>query len=237
MSASSRSEIFEKIAKGRAQRGNSFEPDPSWRARLETPKADIIPAIAQTNGDAALQRFCQLASILSCSVETVHDPKLIPDQVATYLKNQQLAQEVWLGEDQTVQQLPWDKTPMLNIRKAEDDRDVDGGTVVTGIMGAVAETGTLVLTSDAHTRVGTAYMPDAHVIVVEEEQVVGGFDDIWDLLRERYGVGELPRAVNFISGPSRTADIEATMVLGAHGPRAVHIVLVSKDFVWEAPST
>jgi L-lactate dehydrogenase complex protein LldG len=60
--------------------------------------------------------------------------------------------------------------------------------------------------------------------VLHKNRIVPYMEDAWALLRKEKG--DLPRAVNFVSGPSRTADIEQTIVLGAHGPYRVHIVLV-----------
>ena len=67
-------------------------------------------------------------------------------------------------------------------------------------------------------------LPETHVAVVSRSRIVTGMEDAWALLRAEHGV--LPRAVNFISGPSRTADIEQTVSLGAHGPYRVHIILL-----------
>jgi L-lactate dehydrogenase complex protein LldG len=53
--------------------------------------------------------------------------------------------------------------------------------------------------------------------------VVAAYEDGWDRLREG---GGMPRAINFITGPSRTGDIEQRIELGAHGPRRLHIILV-----------
>jgi L-lactate utilization protein LutC len=58
-------------------------------------------------------------------------------------------------------------------------------------------------------------------------RIVPRIKDAWDLLRgER---GELPRAINIVSGPSRTADVEQTIQLGAHGPRRLHVLLLLGD--------
>jgi L-lactate dehydrogenase complex protein LldG len=67
------------------------------------------------------------------------------------------------------------------------------------------------------------FLPDTHIVVLRASRVVGPYEDGWARLRE---AGAMPRAVNFVSGPSRTADIEQTIQLGAHGPRRLHIVLV-----------
>ena len=68
-------------------------------------------------------------------------------------------------------------------------------------------------------------LPETHIAIVAASRLVAGMEDAWNLARAERG--ELPRAVNFISGPSRTGDIEQTIVLGAHGPYRVHVVVVS----------
>ena len=67
-------------------------------------------------------------------------------------------------------------------------------------------------------------LPETHIAVVSRSRIVAGKEDAWDLLRR--DIGSMPRAVNFISGPSRTADIEQTVTLGAHGPYRVHVLLI-----------
>jgi L-lactate dehydrogenase complex protein LldG len=80
------------------------------------------------------------------------------------------------------------------------------------------------LCSGVETPATVSLLPETHVAVVPVARIVAHMEDGWDLARAE--LGELPRAVNFVSGPSRTADIEQTVVLGAHGPYRVHIVLV-----------
>jgi L-lactate dehydrogenase complex protein LldG len=70
-------------------------------------------------------------------------------------------------------------------------------------------------------------LPDTHIVIVQARQVVATYEDAWDRLRAtRAAPDGLPRTVNFITGPSRTGDIEQRIELGAHGPRRVHIVIV-----------
>jgi L-lactate dehydrogenase complex protein LldG len=95
---------------------------------------------------------------------------------------------------------------------------------LTGVFCAVAETGSLVVLSGPDTPAANSLLPETHIALVPASRIVAGMEEAWRLLREE--CGELPRAVNFISGPSRTGDIEQTLVLGAHGPYRVHIVLV-----------
>ena len=58
------------------------------------------------------------------------------------------------------------------------------------------------------------------------KDIAGDYESAWDKVRGAYGKGRMPRTVNFITGPSRSGDIEQTLLLGAHGPRRLHIVVV-----------
>ena len=97
---------------------------------------------------------------------------------------------------------------------------------ITGCFCAVAETGTLLFTTRAGTPTGTMILPATHIAVVRAERIVSGLEEAFALVRREHGA--LPRALNFVSGPSRTGDIEQTIVLGAHGPFRVHILLLDE---------
>jgi L-lactate dehydrogenase complex protein LldG len=97
---------------------------------------------------------------------------------------------------------------------------------ITGVFCAVAETGTLVVISGKDTPTGTTLLPDTHVAVVPRSRIVSGMEEAFALIRNE--CGGMPRAMSFISGPSRTGDIEQTIVLGAHGPYRVHVLIVPK---------
>ncbi len=73
------------------------------------------------------------------------------------------------------------------------------------------------------------FLPETHIVLLTADQVVGGMEEAWAKLRERYGRGVMPRTVNLITGPSRSADIEQTLQMGAHGPRRLHIILVDGE--------
>ncbi len=101
----------------------------------------------------------------------------------------------------------------------------DDETSVTPCFAAVAESGGIVTHSGPDTPVTLNFFPDNHIVVVHATQVVRHFEDVWTMWRA--SGRPLPRAINIISGPSRTADIEQTIQLGAHGPRRLHILLVT----------
>ena len=106
------------------------------------------------------------------------------------------------------------------------DRPAGAGdaTGLTGCFCAIAETGTLLLLSSPAAPKLNALLPETHVCVVHASRVLDTMEDAFALLRAE--VGEPPRATFFVSGPSRTADIEQTIVIGAHGPYRVHAVIV-----------
>lgn len=98
-------------------------------------------------------------------------------------------------------------------------------TSVTPCFAAVAESGGIVTLSGPDTPSTLNFVPDNHIVVVRASQVLPHFEDLWARLRA--SGRPMPRTVNIISGPSRTADIEQTIQLGAHGPRRLHILLIA----------
>ena len=81
----------------------------------------------------------------------------------------------------------------------------------------------MVLLSGPDSPTSLNFLPDYHVVLVRAPQLVRHIEDVWQRLRER---GDVPRTVNFITGPSKTADVEQTLQLGAHGPRSLHVIYV-----------
>jgi L-lactate dehydrogenase complex protein LldG len=107
-----------------------------------------------------------------------------------------------------------------------DDRPAQAGdrTSITTCFCAIAETATLLLLSSPATPKATALLPETHLCVASKSRLVPNMEEAFALLRSERG--EPPRATWFVSGPSRTADIEQTLVIGAHGPYRVHVILV-----------
>ena len=95
---------------------------------------------------------------------------------------------------------------------------------VTGCFRAIAETGTLMLCSGPDSPAVNSLLPETHVAVVPRAHIVADMEEAWRAARSE--LAAWPRAINFVSGPSRTADIEQTIVLGAHGPYRVHLLIV-----------
>jgi L-lactate dehydrogenase complex protein LldG len=185
------------------------------------------PALA---GDLK-QQFRRMAERMSSTVDEVATLADAPAAAVRYLASQGLTARavVW----PQLAGLDWARAG-LEVEARPPRRDESQGADLVGITGcfcALAETGTLVLTSGADTPASTHLLPETHIAVVAGSRIVAGMEDAFALLRaERGGVaGMMPRAINMVSGPSRTGDIEQTIVLGAHGPYRVHIVIAVAD--------
>jgi L-lactate dehydrogenase complex protein LldG len=98
-------------------------------------------------------------------------------------------------------------------------------TSVTPCFAAVAESGSIVTLSGPDAPSTLNFVPENHIVIVHGSRVVPHFEDVWTLWRA--SDRPMPRSVNIISGPSRTADIEQTIQLGAHGPRRLHVLLLA----------
>lgn len=96
---------------------------------------------------------------------------------------------------------------------------------VSGVDYAIADTGTLVLLARRGQARSVSLLPPVHVALVSPEQILSSLNDLFPLLHYE-GNGGLASAVTFITGPSRTADIELTLVVGVHGPQELHVVLL-----------
>ena len=99
---------------------------------------------------------------------------------------------------------------------------------VSGVDFALADTGTLVLLARKGQARSISLLPPVHIAVVKPEQLLSGLSDLFPILRRQAEAegGDLSSAITFITGPSRTADIELTLVVGVHGPQQLHVVLL-----------
>jgi L-lactate dehydrogenase complex protein LldG len=206
------------------RRGDGAAASEVAQARLVAHGRNLIPARADRPRPEQIALFADMASQQSASVARVSDPAAVPAAIGEFLKAENLPAEIRMAPDAELESLPWQDQPMLTVTRGPA-REPDAVSV-TGALAGIAETGTLMLHSGLGGPSSLNFLPEPHVVVLPAERIVGSYEDGWDLLRQRFGSGTMPRTVNFITGPSRTADIEQTIQLGAHGPRRLHIVLV-----------
>jgi L-lactate dehydrogenase complex protein LldG len=97
---------------------------------------------------------------------------------------------------------------------------------VSHALAGVAETATVVLHSGSANPSTVNFLPEHHIVVVDAKDIAGDLETVFSRIRQTFGKGEMPRTVNLITGPSRSGDIEQKLLLGAHGPRALHLIVV-----------
>lgn len=164
--------------------------------------------------------FVERCRLLSSTVHEVEGLTQVPAALAAYLESEGLPRRAVCWP--RFAGLDWGSAGIaMDARPARGD-DLVG---MTGAFCGIAETGTLLLLSGPDTHPVTSLLPETHVAVLEASRLTRCMEDAWDLVRRE--TPALPRQMAFVSGPSRTADIELTLVLGVHGPYRVHIIVLT----------
>ncbi len=170
-------------------------------------------------GPDLVQRFKEQALRMSDTVDEVANWQDVPTAVATYLDSINVAKQAIAWP--TLEKLDWAASGLQLEFRVPKNEDLVG---ITGCFCAVAETGSLMLLSGPDTFISASLLPETHIAIVPSSRIVAAMEDAFALTRAE--CDGLPRTTTFISGPSRTGDIEQTIVLGAHGPYRVHVIIV-----------
>ena len=198
---SARDRILQRVARG-AREGDAA-PRP----------AHPRPSIA-----GALQAlFLAQVEAASASWEIVADSTRLPARVAAYRTSFDLTGPTAVAP--ALSTLEW--PPALDASFGTTD-----GNAVLAVSQAllgVAETGSLVMVSGPDTPARLNFLPDHEIVMLGRSRIVGHIEEVWPHLEQ------MPRVVNLVTGPSRTADVEQTLQLGAHGPRRLHVLLIDSD--------
>ncbi|MCC5857356.1 MAG: LUD domain-containing protein [Ectothiorhodospiraceae bacterium] len=181
--------------------------------------SDASPPRPQWEG-ALLDRFLDRLQAASASWTGVDTLDAVPTTVVDYLADNGLAPRLRVAPHRLLQNLSW--PDQLEITTGTDPQGLDVALSVADA--AMAETGTLVLCSGPESPTTLDFLADHHLVVLRREHILPYMEDVWASLRRRPDFP--PRSLNYITGPSRTADVEQTMQLGAHGPRSLHVLLI-----------
>jgi L-lactate dehydrogenase complex protein LldG len=190
-------------------------------ARIAARAPGTIPARADLPLEERITLFIAQAEAVQAVVRRVEDTDGVPPAIAELLRARNLPLQLVIADHPLLAGADWPGA-MLEVRTGRVRESDPVG--VTAAIAAVAETGTVMLASSPQTPTLTAFLPETAIVVMPSARVLRAYEDAIALLREEQGA--LPRSVNFVTGPSRTGDIELTLQLGAHGPKHLFVLLV-----------
>lgn len=191
--------------------------------RLRRPAPGLIPRRADLPADERIGLFTAQAEAAETKVQRLRRVDEMPGAVETYLRAHNLPMQMVVARDPWLERADW-RSSMIEIRHGRAEET--DGVGLTSAFAGIAETGTLMLLSDERTPTTVAFLPDNVIVALPSARVLRAYEDGFALLRKEHGA--LPRSVNLVTGPSRTGDIEQTILLGAHGPRRLLVLLIDE---------
>ncbi len=218
---SARENMLAGIRRGLGRGSLAGDAAVSLAARLEHPQPNRLPAASRGDHATLVRRFAAKLRGVDATLEALPGLDAVPAAVAAWAGD---LDAVRVAPHPELQRLDWTVAGLAASFGAGRDADALG---VSRADAAVAESGTLVLCSGPRSPTSLNFLPDRHVVVLHAAAIVGSYETVWAALRDAGRDGRfMPRTVNWITGPSRTADIEQTLHLGIHGPRRLHVLLV-----------
>ncbi len=216
---------------GRVRERLARSPDDDDQARQEV--ADRLgghrrgtrPARIDLDPAGLKVLFVEKAEAVDATVALVDYAQDVPEAVAGYLRDHNLPAKAAIAPHAALDAMPWQGSSLTLARRAAEGDDSVG---IAHAFAGIAETGTLMMASGPDSPATLNFLPPTNIVVLNEADLVGGYEDAWQRLRDAgRGRGkDLPRTVNLITGTSRTGDIEQTIQKGVHGPKRLHIVVV-----------
>jgi L-lactate dehydrogenase complex protein LldG len=209
----SQDEFIRAVRDALADRGKPVEP-PAGR--------EVARVVKKT--DDIVGKFCAMAVDAKMKLYRVADESAVPETVVGILmsinaRTALINEEPLPNRDALIAAIRAAGCTLLDLREKDSPFEADAG--ITGVRLAVAETGSIVVTSGPQTRRLASLAVPEHIAIVRAEQIVP------DLLDWAATLGPaMPANEVLITGPSKTADIEMNLVMGVHGPRNVHIILI-----------
>ena len=211
---SARDDILATIRRSLGVAGTEAPRRASVEQRMANAPAGVVPARGQLDAAGRLALFRDEAGRVQATVAVVASAGDAPAEIARYLRDQNLPATLRMGDDPRLKALDWSQTAIAV-------------NSVSHAFGAIAETGTLALTSGPDNPTTLNFLADNHIVVLDQKDIAADMESVLARLRAAHGKALMPRVVNFITGPSRSGDIEQKLLLGAHGPRRLHVVVIA----------
>jgi len=219
----SREAILSSIRRGLRRGPLPEDIAAALRARLAAHPRHLIPARSRLPAAEQVALFIANAEKEFGTVTHVPDSDAVPGAVADYLAAQNLPGEFIMAPHPELRTINWSARPLLRIREG---RAAASDTVsLQHAFAGIAETGTLMLPSAPERPTTLNLLPDTEIVLLHAGRIVGAYEEAWDMLRAE--TAGMPRNLMLVTGPSRSADIEQALELGAHGPRQLHVIIVA----------
>ena len=223
---SARDEILATIRRSLGVNGTEAPRRAVVEQRLANAPAGVVPARGQLDAAGRLALFRDEAERVQATVAVVASAAEAPAEITRYLRDLNLPATLRMGDDPRLRAMDWSQTAIAISHGASEGDDLNA---VSHAFGAIAETGTLALTSGPDNPTTLNFLADNHIVILDQKDIAADMESVLARLRAAYGKALMPRVVNFITGPSRSGDIEQKLLLGAHGPRRLHVVVVASD--------
>jgi L-lactate dehydrogenase complex protein LldG len=205
--SNSRESILNRIRKFTGRDQTSGIPEKLWT--VPEPRYDLDPSEDLVAG------FTSRLNAVHGTLQIISDISNVPDAAADYLSKAGEASVQELVVHKALVALDWGSRSVTSRKAVKSD-----SVSVTLAYAGIAETGTVVMISSPDSPTTQSYLPDTNIVVLKQSRLLATVESLWPLVENQ------PRALNFITGPSKTADIEQTIVYGAHGPRRFHVIFV-----------
>ena len=216
-----------KTALKGSQNGDGATGRTTATQRISSRSRNTIPSRTNGTQQDLIAAFKSRMKQQQAAVKTVSTPESVPAIVTGLLKTGGVAPQIRMGSDVVLESMPWSTTNSLTCRKGPAGPS-EQATISRAIAG-IAETGTLVLASGPENPVTLTFLPEMHIVAIRDVDIVGSLEDAFDLVRTQYGSACLPRTLNLVSAPSRTGDIGGQLVMGAHGPRQLTVLVLESS--------
>lgn len=205
-----RREVLENIARNKAR-----------HRRAELP-AHTVPRRALLPRPQMIELFETMARKSAATVERLGSLSELPMAAQRYLHSLGVPQQTVYLNSTELAHLNWRAAPELKVSASPQAYNSTLG--IAQAFCGIAETGSLALKSETSVSTAAWFLPDILIVALAAGRIYPCQEDCWSRLQEK----SFARTVTFMTGPSRTGDIEQKIVIGAHGPRHVHIALYDK---------
>lgn len=168
--------------------------------------------------DDLWRQFAAQAEAADAIVHEIGSPEEVPQKVAALLADRPKPISLHIPEGAPLTHLAWQSAQDLTVTHAAPEANA---IALSQADFAVAETGTLVFQSGATYPSSWHFLPEIECVLLRRNTILPTLEDLFARLEK----SSMPATLNLVTGPSRTADIEQTIERGAHGPRALHILV------------